>query len=613
MLQQLSYTQIKGASVNVSSFGAKGDGVTDDSPAFALAYAAAVAGNRALYIPSVASGKFYKLTQALEITQDAFTLFGDGASSMLCAYNATGLNAITVLADHVTVRNLAITGIAGSGHGLQCGTSAGTTAYYGTYENLWISWMGGNCLDIQLAISSVFIAINLDHEIIPNPVTLTSVTKGARLNGINIRKVASGNNGNLTFLGCIVNAAYDSTSLTNWEVQIGEEGTGSIFNINWTGGLIQSYPNLINLNGVSQVYFAQVYSEPSVSPGTITVANSTAVQFDNCFLDANITYTGTSSNNSVRNSYINAVTNSTTFQNVIDNVIFGSVGGKLIDFSGKMKATSTINASNSQMAVGINFSAPYNLYFQTNMQNWLGGGAPSTPSGLTNTGATITREAAIKRTGDYSAKVICGAANFDSGLKISIPNEVISVNGDIVVEAWVKNGTSGKTPAIAAWFDSGASTPTMALDATSTDWQRIVVRFNAAPTGTYTNGYILFTGTATDTFYWDSIRITLENYTPINTKTLSASGTPDISIIGTSGPQLNYVITEATIANVTGFTGQEVGKPFTVVSGKTNCTFTDSATMQLAGSVDFVAKTGDTLTLVYGADGVFREVSRSVT
>jgi len=41
-------------------------------------------------------------------------------------------------------------------------------------------------------------------------------------------------------------------------------------------------------------------------------------------------------------------------------------------------------------------------------------------------------------------------------------------------------------------------------------------------------------------------------------------------------------------------------------------TVVDSAIIQLAGGANFVATADDTLTLVYGADNVFREVSRSV-
>lgn len=595
--------------INVKWCGALGNGSTDDYASFLRAYTLCVTLGLPMYIPGVnAPTAWYKLSQTLIILQDRFALFGDGRSSMVVAFNATALDAISVEADFVSIHDLAITGIAGSGNGLKCGTTA-NTAYYGDYRNLWISWMGGNCLDVTHALSSVFININMDHETLTAPATLTGGTvKGARTNGVNVRLLTPANNNDLTFLGCIVNAACDSA--TGWEVQVGVNGSGGFTNFFWNGGLIQSYDGLIKVGpGVSHIYFNNVYIEPSVSPGTITVDGSSFVHFNGMILDANLTFTD-SARCGVKNSQINGITlNGTSIGFIGENINHGGMGGSLVDntTAGDAVFLNTISSA-SPVAIGWRPSAPMTRYFGTSMEEWLGGGAPSTPSGIYNFGATIAREAAIKRTGSYSMKVTCGAS-YATGARVDIPPEVIVNGAQIVVDAWVYV-QAGDIGAVSLWLDSGAATHDQAIDKTG-QWVRRVIKFAVAP-NTRASGWILFSGDAGAVVYWDIIDISIEGFVLPKTKTLADSATPSLSVVAVGGPQIKNATTNAANTTITGFTEMHVGEEFTLTLGGA-IDFTDSATLQLAGGVNFTAGVaGDTISFVYGTDGVMRETGRSI-
>lgn len=601
-----TWTSKVGEIVSVKDFGAVGDGVTDDYAAFAKAYTAAVAANRRLYIPGVPAGLFYKLTQAFSISHDNFSLIGDGRSSIVCAFNATGLNGITVIADHVSIRDLAITGTDGSGHGLKAGTTA-NSAYYGHYENLWISWMGANSLDVEHALSSVFIAVNMDHETNPDPITLPGGTlKGQRLNGVNVRKHSPANNNNLTFIGCIVNAASNST--TGWELQVGVDGTGGFTTLYWIGGLIQSYDKLINVNGVTHVHFQQVYAEPSVSPGTITVDGSTFVTFEKMILDANVTYTN-SPRGAMKSVQFNAVTLTGTSTGFVgENLVYGGSSGTLTDNTGTAVFRNTVSSATS-FAVGHSFAVPTAKVFGSSMEEWIGGGAPATPSGFYNHGATIARETVTKRTGSYSMKVTVGAASFLSGARIDIPSEVIANGAPFVVDVWAYV-TAGDLGGVSLILDGGASTVDAAISTTGS-WVRRVFKF-ATTAGAYSNGYLLFTGDAAAIVYYDIIDLYIEGYTPPKTKTLADSATPDLGAIGNGGPQIQHATTNVANTTITGFTGMHVGVPFWLTLGGA-IDFTDGAGLQLAGGANFTTGVaGDVIGFVYGADGVTREIGRSI-
>ncbi|HXH49730.1 MAG TPA: glycosyl hydrolase family 28-related protein [Terriglobia bacterium] len=89
--------QDKGGQVfNIKAYGAKGDGVTNDSPAFQAAYNAAVAaGGGIVYVPPIGSSGCYLLNDAINMTMDGarVTIEGSGglgpiqsgSSGLICA------------------------------------------------------------------------------------------------------------------------------------------------------------------------------------------------------------------------------------------------------------------------------------------------------------------------------------------------------------------------------------------------------------------------------------------------------------------------------------------------------------------------------------------------
>src|SRR5574337_785177 len=280
----LPIPHVEPGTINVQSYGALGDGVTDDYAAFAAAYADAAVQRRALFIPSLPTGKYYKLSQALNITHQDFVLYGEGVGSLLCAFNATGLNAITVRARHVTIRDIGVTGTANSGHGIQLGL-VGTPAHFAHLSNICIGWMGGHCLEIVEAISSTYDHVIADMDNGYRPATLIGASEGGRLHGFNIHRSATGINNDQKFIGCTLNSACNATGT---ELRVGVDGAGTFEMFEWNGGLIQGQPvgaKLIHLNSANRCNFNGGDYEPNGGvTGTFTIANSNYVHFEDALM-----------------------------------------------------------------------------------------------------------------------------------------------------------------------------------------------------------------------------------------------------------------------------------------------------------------------------------------
>ena len=89
-LTKVSYSMVTGAPVNVQDFGAKGDGVTDDTVAIQAAIVFCENNILPLYFPSNAVGQVYKTTAPLVVSKP---LTMTGASSRNVTIAATGLTA----------------------------------------------------------------------------------------------------------------------------------------------------------------------------------------------------------------------------------------------------------------------------------------------------------------------------------------------------------------------------------------------------------------------------------------------------------------------------------------------------------------------------------------
>lgn len=93
---------ITGAPLNVKDYGATGDGLTNDSPAFALALTAAASTGKVIYVPAGT----YKLSSVLSTTGD-FNIYGDGEKSVLDFSGITSSSSgITVTGSVAQIQNV---------------------------------------------------------------------------------------------------------------------------------------------------------------------------------------------------------------------------------------------------------------------------------------------------------------------------------------------------------------------------------------------------------------------------------------------------------------------------------------------------------------------------
>ena len=77
-LTKVSYSMITGAPVNVQDFGAKGDGLNDDTAAIQAAIVFCENNLRPLYIPSNSVSAYYKITAPLVVSKP-IVMYGDGS------------------------------------------------------------------------------------------------------------------------------------------------------------------------------------------------------------------------------------------------------------------------------------------------------------------------------------------------------------------------------------------------------------------------------------------------------------------------------------------------------------------------------------------------------
>lgn len=586
--------------VNVKDHGAVGDGVTDDTASFLSAKAAITANDRLFYIPGLPQGKYYKLTQDIVFDEHSVTIDGDGVGSLICAYNNQGKPAIKVTAPHVTIKNIGVTGIAGSGHGIQLG-EVGNPAHFPQIDHVWIGWMGGNDLEIVEAISGVYTAVNLDHDSGYRPATLIGATEGARLHGVNIHKSSTGINNDQKFIGCTLNSSSNDTGS---QLRIGIDGTGTFEMFEWVGGLIQGQSvngKLIEAANSQRLHFYGGDYEPNGGiTGVFSFTDTNYVTFTNSLLQGDVSFLN-SGWCTIRDSSVNSVIiGETSHDTVIDNTVYGTTYGTIKDYSNSAVLSNLTNGSNQKHHQGnrLRKGTP-EIYLNERMDYWNGGGAPTNPTHLSVFTGTVTPDSTIKYTGKYSAKLV---ASQSTDKLFALVNA--AGMSEILVDAWVYNATTAGLAKITGRnYNTGADSSVTSNSINK--WERIQVTFT--PTTDCGLFFVDLGVSAPGTVYWGAIKISVPSAPLEIEKTLVETATPHLCA---DNLVIRSFLTGGT-TTITGFTYPIVGEPFTLRFNH-NKIIAHGAAIKLAGSVSFFGKPGDMLTLVYGTDGVFREVSRMV-
>lgn len=586
---------------NVLRYGALADRTTDNLAAFNRAALVAQYYGE-IYIPAAAvKGYYYRISSEWRLTTvRQCTIKGDGDGSVIVIDNDDGFNAITIDGCiHVTMKDFAIFGVDGSGNGIEL---VGGSHHFKAL-NLYSAFMDGAAFKVTWGISSTWINCRADRNIGYRPATLLpGMTEGRPIRAFHVTSRVDGQNNNPTFIACQANACGDIVSCA-----FGDAGGEPVQSVVWDGGLIQG-------SDVGFELFARVKDSrisAHIEPPVGEIAGNFCAVFDNCtdsiihdcVVTGDVDLTGT-----CRNMKLVGINTcgirvaSTCVDTVIDrctygNVVTGATGGKIIDAGQNTIITALKNASNDRFSIGHNLRKPV-VYFPTNMETWVGGGSPTVPCGYTKYGTcTISRETMIKRTGSYSCKIV-NATDLAGGIQIDLLPSNYFIGKRFTVEVWTySEGAAGL--ARISMLD-GASTYTEVTHQQDT-WEKTVVTFSptAAPT-------LRLTG-KTGAIYIDVSTIYVDDFTPITEATLEAGTTPKVSY---GGRPVRTWLTNGT-PSITTFTEPHVGVPF-IIKGASAAVIVESSTMKLAGSGNFTFAVGDLLELVYGSDGVFTEVGRTV-
>lgn len=594
---------------NVLRYGAVPNRITDCLAAFNVAKAVAVY-TRRIYVPGVPiAGYYYKLSSTCALKDlDYVEVYGDGISSLLVIANGSGFNALTLDSTiHATIRGIGIYGTLGSGNGIELINAS----HFCVLRDIWVGWVSGDGIKCTQGISLNCINVHVDQNIGFRPATLVEeLEDGAVQIAFHVPSDAGGLNNNCSFTDCHANAAGAATS-----VKIGTSGGALIESFNWKGGLIQG-------SGVYKEVFLHTKNSAidlcHIEPPTGAQTNYVAV-LDGCVNTwvKNGVVTGDTQiiNGSVNSGLdhadgygmdISADSDRCGWVNGrYGNSTVGPTGGVIKDRSPTSRLLNLENAGNVRIAAGRSARENATVYFESNMEHWVGSAA-TVPCGFSTFGsATITRTgtAANVRSGSYAVSVV-NATDSGGGFQIDLQPVNTFVGRYITVEIWVKNvSTAGLARVTMLEGGTGASISYTSHEADR--YERMLVTFK--PDSAATSVTLRFTSLI-GTVYFDSVKLFTEEFVPVREMTLDGTVTPSISYGGRPVPLL---VTSGT-PTITNFLDPHVGVPFTLrFAGAT--VISDNANIVLAGSGNFTGAAGNTMTLMYGSDGVFREISRAVT
>lgn len=493
--------------VDPFSMGAMGDGTTDDIlPLRAAAAYAVASGANSLWIPS--APVYYKISDELELSNDSFSLYGDGVDSCIVNHNAAAADAILVTGSHVSIDNIGVTGILGSGNGIHINGATGVGQ--NRLTRIWCGWNGAAGVLVTQGQSNTFTDVSCDQNSGYRPITLTGgATEGSQTYGIYVKSNAGGNTNNQSFVNCRLSGAGSINNL-----KIGDTGVTTPESCSWHGGLIQGSGNY------EEVY---LHTKDFVMVGThieppVGATSNYVVTMDGCsntvIQDGNIQGDVTLINSCVQSGLRNVrgagfrVSSNTTGafwdRGEYRNITTGPAGGEIIDLSSDALIQHVTNSSNSAYHASNlmqTFSEPF---IATSFEYWYDadGSGALIPYGFVN-GTGVTRSTAQVNGGTYSAKVV-PASDFASALNINLP--AYAIGRKVFVNAWCYN----ETTAGAGYVVMNTSAATVAQQSYgSGGWERIRVTFTATAGNT---PVIRFTGLTGDTIYWDRISIWIEDY-----------------------------------------------------------------------------------------------------
>lgn len=241
------------AVINVTDYGATGDGTTDDTTAINNAYAAAVAAHVPLYFPAAAS--YYKTTASLLWTDRGLRVFGDGqnVSRIYCAGTNMPVVKIADSQQHISGLDLGYTSqrpnTESNSACIMFGTDNGAKqANLSVFENLLLS-RGSRGMMINTGVTSlagmfncIFVNVNI---------------LGYTIDGINLN---SGNDAGAMGSGAVFINTYVKNNYTG---SVGSANGSGVFLKNWNE-VVFSQLNVEHVN----------LTAGGAGPAALRVANS---------------------------------------------------------------------------------------------------------------------------------------------------------------------------------------------------------------------------------------------------------------------------------------------------------------------------------------------------
>ena len=588
---------------HVRRYGAVGDGLTDDTAAFNTAAAVAVYSGEVYIDP--ASPKYYRLnsTWTLVGLPPGTIVHGAGLASIIVNANTAGATGIINSGNiHLCFKDFGIYGTSAAGDNLDNQNAA----HYTDHINVWSGFSAGACFKNTQGISARYDHCQADDNNAFRPITLLGgLVDGLPNYGFWIPSDAGSLNNNPTFIDCRANAVG---AICN--VQIGTSGGPPVQTFHWFGGLIQgsrAYTEFYLVTEDSSIEGAHIEPIPGNTTGWIgtmdgcinTVVRDTVVEGDVRFINdcancgyENLTAAGFDIGVGSTNCFLRDLS--------AGNIQTGPASG-LIKDRGTNTDIRRITGS-AHVNVGENVRNA-SSYFQSSMQEWVGGGSPTVPCGFALRGSgTVSQSTAQVYSGTYSCKVIIGT-NLADGFAITLApgNEIAGKN--ITVEAWVYNVT---TPGLAyiEGIEGGTFASYQQASFQAGVWERMYVTFT--PGASATSVQINFTGLV-GTMYWGPIKITLEDHTPITELLVDTTAIPQISYpLGDfGGYPVRRLIIPASATAITNFLNPSYGHYDLVWTGNRTIT-SNSNIVVTAGTTAGTA--GLTMRLTYGSDGVFRQI-----